>query len=380
VRIAIDGRRLSRSRLDGRLSYLKNALTNLLEVDEDNEYEILTDGPVPPGALPSRPNVRVVELARPLGKAGRLWGDWWAVGASSRAVAGCHLPVDPYPLVDRPYVITGHDLTVYEKHYRCGLPLGQYLTIEAMRAYSRLTFGRAARHARVVHCITEEMRRLFVEYLDIDDQRLAVIYPGGDNASFFEMEDEQALADFRRRLGVNRQFFMAFGNKNLEVLLRAYAMLPAHVREQFALVVVGKALLSQAQIEALVSALSLVDHVRVFDRPFTHQQLCWFYNAAALFVLPTQYEMFCNMILEAMRCGCPVLTSPLAANVEVGQDAMAYYGAVNDPASLAEAMRSLAESEATRLALAAKGRQRGGHFTWRQHAEQLRALYTRAFA
>lgn len=382
MRIGIDARRLAHDHLDGRLSYLKNALASVLAVDTRNEYVLMVDGPLRDPWPVSDRAVRLVTLPRPLGRAGTAANDWWRLGATSRALGlnGMHLPVDPYPRGTVPHVVTAHDLMTYEQHYRCGLPWSKYLHVEAVLAYSRLTYASVVRSARRVICITQHMKDEFTKHLGLPDSQMTVIYPGGDNRAFHVIDDEAALSSFRTGLGVRDRYVMAFGNKNLTVLLAAYSLLPGHLRDRFALVVAGPALHGARQLEETTGRLGIHGQVRFVSRPIPHHELCWFYNAAELFVLPSQYEMFCNMMLEAMRCRCPVLASGLKPNIEVGADATAYYHEMNDPDDLAAAMRRLLESDGERADLGARGQARGAVFTWRRHAEQLVSLYEEAFA
>lgn len=382
MRIGIDARRLARDRLDGRLSYLRNALAAILAADDTNEYVLLVDGPLREPLPSAKGRVRVVTLPRRFGRAETAVTDWWRLGAASRALGldGVHLPVDPYPRGTVPHVVTAHDLMPYEEHYRCGVPWSRYLHVEAVLAYSRVTYARVARSARRVICITQYMKDEFKKHLGLPDSQLTVIYPGGDNRAFRVIEDESALSAFREARGLRRRYVMAFGNKNLAVLLAAYSLLPAAMREEFSLVVTGPTIQTPEQLAEMAGKLGIGDQVHFESRPIPHEELCWFYNAADLFVLPSQYEMFCNMILEAMRCRCPVLASGLKPNIEVGADAMAYYSGINDPDDLAAALRQLLDSQDRRADLGARGHARGATFTWQRHAQMVVALYAEAFA
>lgn len=382
MRIGIDARRLAHDRLDGRLSYLKNAIASVLAVDTRNEYVLIVDGPIRDPLFVSNQRAHLVTLPRLLGRADTAANDWWRLGAASRALglSGMHLPVDPYPRGTVPHVVTAHDLMTYEQHYRCGLPWSTYLHVEAVLAYSRLTYASVVRSARRVICITQHMKDEFKKHLGLPDSQMTVIYPGGDNRAFDVIDDEEALASFRQGIGVRDRYIMAFGNKNLTVLLAAYSLLPGHLRDRFALVVAGPTLQSARQLSETARRLGISRQVLFASRPIPHHELCWFYNAADLFVLPSQYEMFCNMILEAMRCRCPVLASGLKPNIEVGADATAYYHELNDPDDLAAAVRRLLESDRERTDLGARGHVRGATFTWKHHAEQLVALYGEVFA
>jgi glycosyltransferase involved in cell wall biosynthesis len=72
--------------------------------------------------------------------------------------------------------------------------------------------------------------------------------------------------------------------------------------------------------------LELIEQLGINDRiHFTgwvsHDHLPAFYNLADLFVLPSLHEGFGIPLLEAMTCGCPVLTSTTGSPPEVVEDA-----------------------------------------------------------
>lgn len=382
MRIGVDARRLAHARLDGRLSYLVNGIENILRLDNKNEYVFFVDGPLQHRLSLSGRRVSFHRLPYRLRQVDTIMNDWWRFRRAPRSheLSGCHLIVDPYPRLDVPYLISANDLTLYHKHYRCHLPLAAFLKITAWRQYNKLTFAAAARSARKIHCITQFMKEEFIEHLKIPEEKLIVIYPGGDNAHFRPIGDPAGLEDFRRRNQMDGDYVMAFGNKNLMVLLAAYARLSPRLRNHFSLVVVGPTFERDKELAAVTRRLGIFEQVKFFNRPIPHVELVWFYNAASLFVLPSQYEMFCNMILEAMRCRCPALVSRLPANIEVGADGVAYYEDVNNAEALAEAMEKVLESETCRDQLAAAGHARGARFTWENYARNMLKLYEEAFS
>ena len=98
------------------------------------------------------------------------------------------------------------------------------------------------------------------------------------------------------------------------------------------------------------------------------------YSNALAYCLPSLYEGFGLPILEAMKCGCPVITSDFSSTAEVAGDA----GVLVDPLSVdavAGAMTKVYTDKAFRKELVAKGYAREKEFSWRKAAEETLAVY-----
>jgi len=96
------------------------------------------------------------------------------------------------------------------------------------------------------------------------------------------------------------------------------------------------------------------------------------YSQALAFVYPTHYEGFGLPVLEAMQCGCPVVTSCDPAVTEVsGGAAIHTHGAPE----LADALRSIATRPDLRAELKGAGLARSAAFSWQATARATRSLY-----
>jgi alpha-1,3-rhamnosyl/mannosyltransferase len=96
------------------------------------------------------------------------------------------------------------------------------------------------------------------------------------------------------------------------------------------------------------------------------------FSSALAFVYPSLYEGFGLPVLEAMQCGCPVITSTDPAITEVSGDAAIHAASVRE---IAHAMRALAADPARRKDLRERGLARVNHFSWDLTARRTRALY-----
>lgn len=94
-----------------------------------------------------------------------------------------------------------------------------------------------------------------------------------------------------------------------------------------------------------------------------------FYNLATLYIQPSLYEGFGIPLLEAMSCGCPVLSSSSASLPEVGGEAVNYFNP-SDLNEFTEKTKTILTNKKLRENLINKGRQRVKRFSWQKTAEE----------
>jgi glycosyltransferase involved in cell wall biosynthesis len=98
------------------------------------------------------------------------------------------------------------------------------------------------------------------------------------------------------------------------------------------------------------------------------------YGAADLLAFPSLYEGFGLPVLEAMSCGCPVLTSSASSLPEVAGDA----AVLVDPESadaISAGLERLLTDAALRVRLVEAGLRRAAAFSWSRAAAEHLALY-----
>ena len=114
---------------------------------------------------------------------------------------------------------------------------------------------------------------------------------------------------------------------------------------------------------APIGELGLEDRVKYVGY-VADEDLAALYSAAECLALPSWYEGFGIPIVEAMACGCPVVTSSgrHAAPEVAGGAAILVDPA--DPASIAAGLNQVLDDPALRAELIAKGLVRGPQFDW----------------
>jgi glycosyltransferase involved in cell wall biosynthesis len=105
------------------------------------------------------------------------------------------------------------------------------------------------------------------------------------------------------------------------------------------------------------------------------QWLPLLYNGASCFVFPSLYEGFGLPVLEAMACGCPVVSSGISAIPEVVGGAGLLLEDPRDQNLLAEAMSRILEDQDLRAELRAEGIQQASNFSWRKTARETLKIF-----
>jgi len=164
----------------------------------------------------------------------------------------------------------------------------------------------------------------------------------------------------------------------LPTLLRAFKGLKEQLGfKDLKLVKVGKAGGKEAdfrrQTIEVIDSLNLNGRV-IFTKVVSKKNLRAYYSKAKCLVLPSLYEGFGFPPLEAMACGCPVITPNSSSLPEVVGEA-AIKVPPQDIERLAEALKKVLTNKELRKSLIAKGKAQAVKFSWDQAAEKTLEVY-----
>jgi glycosyltransferase involved in cell wall biosynthesis len=230
------------------------------------------------------------------------------------------------------------------------------------RAWYRMLHGTLARTGAMLITVSEFSRGRIAARLGIEPARLSVMPEGGEHLLRVPA-DGRALS----RQGLTaRRYALAVGtgaaHKNLQALREAAALLTGH---GLTLAVVGAANPVVFRPAAGSAGPGPVALGRVSDA-----ELRALYEGALCLIFPSRYEGFGLPPLEAMACGCPVVSTRAGAVPEVCGDAALYFDAA-EPSSVTQALRRLLEEADLAAELRRRGLARAARFSWRRAAEAL---------
>jgi glycosyltransferase involved in cell wall biosynthesis len=275
------------------------------------------------------------------------------------------------PLVNRPWSLVIHMKTMHAFTAPDAIsPLA--------RAYRQMNYPRSAKVADAIIINSESLRSEIQRYLKVDERKLRLIYEAVDH-DLFKPGDAAAARAAVAAHGVTKPFVLFVSSlwqyKNCDGLLRAWAVARAQLPDrQLVVVGAGRDEKYLASLRALAADLGIAGDV-VFVGGIPLEQTVDFYRAADLFVYPSLNETFGLPILEAMACGCPVVTSDVSAMPETAGGA-AVLADPKDPASIARAIVEAASPDRDRLR--DLGLARAAQFTWGATAAATLDVYREA--
>ncbi len=362
--IGIDARKLR----DGGIgTYVRHLVEALLAEPRDHRFALFLD---PRDFGTTTWSDRVTrEIAVRAGK--YSLAEHWVLASAAHAarVDLFHAPHYTLPLAwHGPAVVTIHDLI----HVRFPqfFPAGAAL-------YARTIAGMAARRSRVVIANSEHTRQDIIEALDIPPEKVRVI-PLGVSA-VLAPRDPVLVGAFRRARALPGDYLLYVGarrgHKNLGMLLRALALIPAAERPP--LVLSGGAWGPNDPLARLAARLGITACVRFAGDFDDDEMLACCYSGAALYVQPSLTEGFGLPPLEAMACGVAVLCSTGGALPETVGDA-AELLAPSNPQAWARAIVGLLADSSRRAELIRRGIARARNFTWAEAARSTLDVYEAA--
>lgn len=261
-------------------------------------------------------------------------------------------------------VVTIHDLSF--------LIVPQYCSPRIVGPFSS-GIAKFARESDAIIVYSESVKNDIISRLDVPESKVSVIYLAVDDAFDQPAEDADWLDEMYQ---IRRPYILFVGmlepRKNVPAILRAFDAVRSDVPHR--LVIVGARGWMYDEIFQLHDELGLGDRVRFIGFVPGHDKLAAFYRNADLFVYPSFYEGFGLPVLEAMKCGCPVVTSKASSIVEIAEDA-ALLADADDWRALAEQMMRALSDDSLREELSRKGRERAAAFSWKRAADQTLEVY-----
>lgn len=224
-------------------------------------------------------------------------------------------------------------------------------------------------NADLLLAISNYSRQCAIQHLHIPENKVINISSATDCNFAKKIIDSHAIHETKAKYGINEKFiFCSVGGfdarKNVENLIKAYALLPQSIKKNHQLVMASKIDESRRRDLMNVCNQSRIHHNQIiFTGYIPNNDLVTLYNIAELFVFPSLCEGFGLPILEAMACGTPAIGSNHTSIPEVvGLESALFDG--NSPESIANKIAEVILDETIRNKLALHAISQAAQFSW----------------
>ena len=376
--------------VDGQGIYIRKLCDALLELDSWNEYVAFYSKETQAGRYRDRPNVR--EVVVPSGN--KLLWDQVVVPLAARRERVNVLFHHKFsiPLAASCPTVVQQRGTEYWSHPE--FYAGFWGRVDQL--YNRLLIPVYCRRADRVLTNSNTLGDELVRYAGVPRSKLRTVYASADE-SFRPITDSGTLTRVRSRYSLpstpyllmvvkgHQVMAQASGKaltprKNVVAALEAYGRMRRRALDTGAgpvppLVILGIGIAERLTPDILAR---YTDPAAVYRPGFVEfEDMPAIYSLARALVFPSLYESFGIPLVEAMACGCPVVTSNTSACPEVVGDA-ALLVDPHDVEGLASAMAKVSFDEALVQELRRRGLSRAADFSWRDSARTLLAEIRRA--
>ena len=235
---------------------------------------------------------------------------------------------------------------------------------------------------------TEAEHKQLVDLYSVDPQKITIIPPGVNTNHFYPIPQDEA----KEAIGIPVQDRMALfvGRieplKGLDTLVRAMGILKRTCKTfrcPHYLAIIGgdpeedpdEMSAEMVRIQNLCEELGLDDMI-LFLGKRSQTTLPYYYAAAEVVVMPSHYESFGMVALEAMACGTPVIASRVGGLAHLIKDGVTgYFVPAQDPEALAAKLRLLFNDEQLHTRLSTQAATYAHEFCWESITAQMVEVY-----
>lgn len=232
----------------------------------------------------------------------------------------------------------------------------------------------SSRKAKGVFTISQASKDDIIKEYGIPGYKIAITYPGIKTAAKTELKG-LSMEDLKTKYNLKRDYVLYVGTlqprKNVVRLIEAFSK----IKNSADLVIVGKKGWLYEEILEAPRKYNIENKVK-FLESVSDEDLPAFYKNAVCFVLPSLYEGFGLPVLEAMKYGCPVITSNISSLPEAGGDAALYVDPENTD-EITKNLELLLKDKTLREKLIKKGYEQVKKFSWEKTAKETLNVLTK---
>ena len=376
MKIGIEAQRLFRRRKHGMDIYALELIRSLQQIDHKNEYVIFVKPDVDDTILNETSNFKIIKLD------GGFYPMWEQIALPKAAkAAGCqllHCTSNTAPVrCEIPLVITLHDIIYLESSYKRILSGSATPYQKFGNIYRKLVVPRLVNKTRKNITVSHSEKNRIDKFFGLKgDKQINVVY-NGVGEHFKPITDRLELDQAKERYKLPDNFFFFLGNtdpkKNVKGTLKAFSEFLKQSDLDYYLVIADY---EQNQLQKFCDEIgdkSLANNI-ILTGYIPNASLPAVYSQCKVFLYTSLRESFGIPMLEAMKCGVPVITSNTESMPEIAGDAACLINPFKSE-EIMEAMIKLVTNQQLRTELISKGFVRASQFSWELTAQRVLDIY-----
>ena len=322
MKIGINARYIQRKVITGIENYTFNLILNLIKIDKKNDYYLFfeKDRQIPSEFSDNKNYKKIIPKFPTKNQFERIILDQFLLNSYIRKARldVFHEPFFTSPFFKNcPTIITIYDISNYIHP--------EYFNLKT-KIYLNLLFPKSLKNSDFIITISNNSKKDIVDYLKIEPDKIEVVYAGLDN-EFHKIDSEDKVKNIKIKYNILKDYILHVSTisprKNLLNLINAFNIFKNSTKCDIQFVLVGEKGWNSEEVFKLVKILKLEKDI-IFTSYIPKEDLIILYSYAILFIYPSIYEGFGIPTIEAMSCGCPVITSKLSSLPEICADAALY--------------------------------------------------------
>jgi glycosyltransferase involved in cell wall biosynthesis len=346
--------------------YARNLTSSLLDIDRENSYFFLYASKAHLGSFQTHRNFREVVINS---KSKFLWDQFHVPHFAKKnkidLIFNTKFSVPLLTSSKTVMTLHGSEWYVYPQFYS---------TLDIF--YNKFFLPLYCKKASAISSVSQVTADDMVKYAKFDAKKVFVVQSAMDSR-FRPIKDIRVLSHYKIKYDLPDRYILFVGKlypgKNFSSIVKAFKRIKDEVDFPLKLVSVGDLRWKYERDFREIKSLGLDSDI-YFTGWVEQDDLPAIYCLADVFLFPSLYEGFGIPILEAMACGCPVVTSNTGACPEVAGNSAVFVDPKNIN-SIANGVLSVLKDDSLREKMVAQGFKEVRRFGWQKAARETLSLF-----
>ncbi|OGY42114.1 MAG: hypothetical protein A2Y82_03285 [Candidatus Buchananbacteria bacterium RBG_13_36_9] len=351
-------------------NYIKELTDHIFELDKTNDYYLFLLEPV--FSAYQNPHDRIHKI--------KVTSRWYSLAEQTKflwAINKHRLDLMHFPHFNAPIFYNKKRLVTIHDIIPKFFPGHKQKSWLRKKAYELTITTNLKKSAKII-ADSQATKQDLINHFNISENKIAVINLGIEK-HFKKIENYAKIKELKDKYQIAKPFIFFVSvwrnHKNFEGLIHAFEILKNKGNFDYQLVLGGQEDPNYPNIRQTINDSPYKNDI-ISPGFIADEELPLFYNAAELVAIPSFYEGFGLIGLEAMACGTPVISSNVTSLPEINGNAALYFDPKNTE-QMAEKIYSVLTNSELKNQLIAKGYQQIKKYSWQECAQETLNLYNK---